>query len=283
MEKAIESLPTQKRAKAQQIWETIKVPTAFGAGYYSSATDAVKLGNLIRAMGGFTTKAYIKNYNGKPHIILKGAPGLRKVLVGTKYGIKNPKIIKMGVGRHAATAAARTGGYISIILITIYRIIDYFLTDNQTLFQFIGSLAVDVVKIGIMVGVSIFVCGLAFVSAFAIGPLVAVLVVGVLVGTALNLLDEELQITQRVVAALEELAAKAPTLEEIKEMANNASNNIQVAKNNFIQESKRELSKAAGRASRSVLDFVLDATKSTVVNIARNTLRKTTGNLPRLH
>lgn len=281
MQMAIDSLPPSKRSKAQAIWETIKTPAAYGASYYSSTTDAAKLSRLIREMGGFTTQAYVKMYGGKPHIILKGNPSLRKVLTGTKYGIKNPKIIRMGIGREAALGAARSGGVISIFLVTTYRVIDYFLTDEQTLFQFVGALAVDIVKVGIMVGASVYLLGLAFVSTLAIGGLVVVLLVGFAVGYLLNVIDDELQITQRVIAALEEIAERTPSLEEIKDNASNAVKNMKEARKNYINDRKSDFYHAAGKAAAPIVDIVIDATKHTMINLARNIARRTLNTHPR--
>lgn len=102
-----------------------------GVNYYASADDLRTLSKLVGDLGGFTTKAYVKSYGGKPHIILKGYPGLRRVLTGTKYGIKNPKVITMGLGKAGAIHAAKSGGIISVALLTAYRVADYFLTESR--------------------------------------------------------------------------------------------------------------------------------------------------------
>ena len=36
--------------------------------------------------------------------------GLRKLLTGTKYGINNPKVVTMGLGKAGAIKAAKSGG-----------------------------------------------------------------------------------------------------------------------------------------------------------------------------
>jgi len=87
-------LPHMKNA-----WQKLKGKAEAGASYYASADDLRTLSKLVGDLGGFATKAYVKTYGGKSHIILKGHPGLRRVLTGTKYGIKNPKVITMGLGK----------------------------------------------------------------------------------------------------------------------------------------------------------------------------------------
>ncbi|MEJ2756300.1 MAG: hypothetical protein P8104_10845 [Gammaproteobacteria bacterium] len=133
-------------------WQKLKGKAEIGASYYASADDLRTLSKLVGDLGSFTTKAYVKTYGGKPHIILKGYPGLRKVLTGTKYGIKNSKVIAMGLGKAGAIHAAKSGGILSIVLLSTYRVADFFLTDNVTLNQLIGSLATDIVKVGLATG-----------------------------------------------------------------------------------------------------------------------------------
>ena len=72
MDAIIKSSPRGKMPSVQQAWQQIKGKVEFGASYYASADDFITLSKLVGDLGGFTTQAYIKNYGGKPHIILKG-------------------------------------------------------------------------------------------------------------------------------------------------------------------------------------------------------------------
>lgn len=155
MDAIIKSSPKGSKPSVQAAWQKIKSKLSMGASYYASADDAVTMAKLIGDLGGAGARVYIKTYGGKPHIVLKGHPGLRTVLTGTKYGIKNPKVITMGLGKAGAIQAAKSGGILSVILLSAYRIADYVLTDEATLSQLIGSLATDVVKVGIATGASI--------------------------------------------------------------------------------------------------------------------------------
>ena len=129
MDAIIKSSPKGKKASVQAAWLEIKGKAGIGANYYYHTKDAVTTTKLIRDLGGVGARAYIKSYGGKPHIILKGHAGLRTVLTGTKYGIKNPKVISMGLGKSGAVAAAKQGGILTVIVLSAYRVVDHFLTD----------------------------------------------------------------------------------------------------------------------------------------------------------
>ena len=83
-------------------WGKLKTNVEFSANYYAASKDVVLLGKLMADLGYAGTKTYIKFYNGRAHFILKGYPGLRNILNGTKYGVQNTKVIKMGLGKYGA-------------------------------------------------------------------------------------------------------------------------------------------------------------------------------------
>jgi len=179
-----------------------------------------------------------------------------KILTGTKYGINNPKVVTMGLGKAGALGAAKMGGMISIVLLSVYRVVDYFLTDRATLSRLVGSLAVDIVKVGITTGTSIAIAaGVAALTTLAIGPIIAVIVVGILVTTALNMLDTRYNITDRVVAGLDELS----------------DNTI-----SFINRKKRNFKNTTNEVVDSVIDYAIESAQRMVINFINRNLRKFT-------
>ncbi|MBL4706587.1 MAG: hypothetical protein JKY54_18810, partial [Flavobacteriales bacterium] len=243
-------------------WQKLKGKTEVGASYYASADDLRTLSKLVGDLGGYTAKAYIKTYGGKPHIILKGRPGLRRILTGTKYGIKNPKVITMGLGKAGAVNAAKSGGILSIVLLSAYRVADYFLTDQATLSQLFGSLATDIAKVGIAVGVSI-AAATVVSTAFtvAIGPIAAVVVVGVLTSMLLSALDKRYGITDKVIACLDELGDDV---------------------NSYIQRVKDNIERSVANAASEALDYVIESATRTVINTAKHSLQRFLSPLPRV-
>ncbi|WP_020159899.1 hypothetical protein [Methylobacter marinus] len=264
MDAVIKSSPKGKMPSVQQAWQQIKGKVEFGVGYYASADDFITLSKLVGDLGGFTTQAYIKTYGGKPHIILKGYPGLRKILTGTRYGIKHPKVITMGLGRAGAINAARSGGILSVVLMSTYRVIDYFLTDQATLSRLIGSLATDVVKIGIATGASIAAAYgvVALGVTVAIGPILAVVVVGIVSSHELGEIDTRYGITDRVIQALDELDENA---------------------NAYIARSRQNIRNTVNETAESIIDYAIDSVRQIIINAAQHQLDKFLSTRPRIY
>ncbi|MCL7420098.1 MAG: hypothetical protein M8364_04255 [Methylobacter sp.] len=262
MDAIIKSSPKGKMPSVQQAWQQIKGKVEFGVSYYASGDDFITLSKLVGDLGGFTTQAYIKNYGGKPHIILKGYPGLRKILTGTRYGIKHPKVITMGLGRAGAINAARSGGILSVVLMSAYRVVDYFLTDQATLSRLIGSLAIDVVKIGIATGASIAVAWAVGGFTVAIGPILAVVFVGIVSSYALGIIDTRYGITDRVIKALDELDENA---------------------NSYIARSRQNIRNTVNETAESIIDYAIDSVRQIIINVAQHQLDKFLSTRPRIY
>lgn len=258
MDAIVRSNNSPRKAILQQSWKQLKSKLETGANFTAHGKDAVTLAKLIGDLGAAGARVYVKTYGGKPHIILKGRPGLRKILTGTRYGIKNPKVISMGLGKAGAVSAVKSGGILTVVLLSSYRVADYFLTDGATLSQLIGTLATDVVKVGLAVGASITAVAMLGATTLAIGPLVVALGVGLLATLALEAIDSEFGLTDKVVAGLDELSGSM-------------SNRVDRAKQSAIQ--------AGSAAVDSVIDYVIESGKQVIVDAARRQINKYT--LPR--
>lgn len=253
MDAIVQSSAKGRLAHIKNAWQKLKGKAETGASYYASADDLRTLSKLVGDLGGFASKAYIKTYGGKPHIILKGHPGLRRILTGTKYGIKNPKVITMGLGKVGAIHAAKSGGILSIVLLSSYRVTDYFLTDQATLSQLIGYLATDVVKVGIATGASIAAAVAMGGFSIAVGPILAVVVIGFGVSWTLGIVDEQLGITERLIDGLEELSDRI--------QANIASKTKEAA--GILRE-----------AAESVIDYTIESATRVVINTAQSYVQR---------
>ena len=188
------------------LWEKYKSLFETSANYTASGLDTFTATKLIADLGAIGARVRVKTYAGKQHIIIKGQIGLRKTLTAARYSVTNPKVIKMGLGTSAAINAVKHGGLLTIYLVTAFRVADYLLTDKATLSSLIGPLATDIVKVGIASGFSIgaaVLYGSSSIATLAIGPLVAVILVGVGMTWLLNKADNHYGITDQLIKVLE--------------------------------------------------------------------------------
>lgn len=244
-----------KYPSLKEVWEKYRDETLNLASYASAGSDSLILARLMADIG-IMTQVRIKHYSGKPHIIIKGHPGIRTIFTGTKYGIRNPKVLKMGLGRAGAANLAKIGGVVTIVLLTGFRVIDHLLTDQSTLSQLIGTLATDVVKVGLTIGASLAgaVVGSAFT--FAIGPLAIALFFGIGTSLLLDAIDKRYDVTERVIDAMEELGETPQKIREI------------------LKEKKKRLNLARDKTVETVFDYIIDEGRSILINTARHTLNK---------
>lgn len=208
MDKIVESAMKSGKKISEDLWKKVKWVAEKSANYYATSEDIITVTKIVGELGGIAAKVQIRNYKGKPHIIFKGNPELRKTLSKRVYKLKDARIVKLGLGRAPLINGIKEGGILTIYLVTAYRVLDYFLTDNMTLTQLVGTLATDIVKIGITTGVSIsaamYITGLSFTT-FAIVPLVAVIIVGALTSWVLDSFDNDLNITDQVIQSIDKL------------------------------------------------------------------------------
>lgn len=159
----------------------------------------------------------------------------------------------MGLGKAGAVAATKQGGIITIVLLSAYRVIDYLLTDQATLSQLVGTLATDVVKVGIATAASIGAATAMGFFTFAVGPILAVIAVGIGVSMLLEYTDAKLGITNRVIAGLDELGESAT---------------------DFLNRKKQQATDAAANTINNVIDYAIGSARAIVINWSRDKIKK---------
>ncbi|MDF5014704.1 hypothetical protein P3589_22270 [Vibrio parahaemolyticus] len=177
---------------------------------------ATKLG--LKATFGMKMSTYY-NKTGTEMIKLSGYSGLRRILTGTTYRLDNPKVVQLGIGKYGLANSIKSGTVITIFVAAGFRILDYAFNDEVFLTDLVGSLATDVVKIGISSAVSaaLGAASLAFVSFVAVN-LAVVVAAGLVTSIILNELDEHYGITPKVIELLEKAQQEAvEKAEQLKE------------------------------------------------------------------
>ncbi len=252
MDAIVQSSRKSESLQIKERWAQIRKSAEFGSSWYASADDVRTLSKLLGDLGGAGVKVYVKNYGGRAHIILKGYPGLRRILTGTKYGIRNPKVVTMGLGRVGAVHAARVGGILSVVLMTGYRVIDYFLTDRQTLSHLVGHLATDIVKVGLVTGASIAIGILVSTYVvFAVGPILVVVLTGIAGSLSLTSLDDKYEITKSVVKGLDDLE--------------------KITKSN-LKSTRRSIQKSIDKTIDTTIDYIIDSVTRVIIDTAKHRL-----------
>ncbi len=155
---------------------------------------------------GIAGTAIPKVINNRQYIAFSGYPGLRTHLPGTLYSIKNQKIVKMAIGALGIRRMVRNGGLITLCITVPLTIVECFLSDNATLPVLVGSLASELMKVGIgaLMG-TIFGIAAGGFTALAFVPITTAILVSVGVGFSLNFLDDKYQLTQKLTAVLKDL------------------------------------------------------------------------------
>ncbi|EMM6763272.1 PAAR domain-containing protein [Pluralibacter gergoviae] len=200
-------------------WKNItdSVPGQIIVNYGTNIKDVVTTSILISQLGSYGIKATMYlNEQGTELIKLSGYPGIRKILNAPVFAAKNPKIVDVGIGKYGLANSIVEGARLTFYVAAAYRTINYIMNDEVRFSEFIGSLATDVVKIGISSAV-IWTVGTIIATPWVVLNLAVVVVVGTLAAITLNYLDEKFGVTDKVVAYIEsaqqEFANKAREVE----------------------------------------------------------------------
>lgn len=186
--------------------------------YGVNGKDVVTTSMIIARLGDFGIRATVYvNHKGTELIKLTGYAGVRKVLTAPVFALKNPKVVDLGIGKYGLKNSIISGARLTFYVAAAYRTVDFILNDATSLAEFIGSLATDVVKIGIASAVSwgIGVAAVAYIP-FISAPLVVVVGFGLLAAWGLNKLDSKFGVTDRVVSYIE--AAQQEFVDKAREM-----------------------------------------------------------------
>ncbi|MFV8797174.1 PAAR domain-containing protein [Yersinia sp. LJYL362] len=188
--------------------------------YGVNGKDVVTTSMIIARLGDFGIRATVYvNHKGTELIKLTGYAGIRKVLTAPVFALKNPKVVDLGIGKYGLKNSIISGARLTFYVAAAYRTVDFILNDATSLAEFIGSLATDVVKIGIASAISwgIGTIALGVVSTVAV-PLVVVVVAGLVSAIGLNYLDDKFGFTDQVVKCIEgaqqEFVEKAREVEQ---------------------------------------------------------------------
>lgn len=207
---------TKKKSKRSEteIEEAFKQLTGYALelirDHGSNASSSVVLGKLAADMsrsGHIFTTYRVVQQGGKKFIVLRGKPGLRKYLNAPRYSFKNPKVMRMGVGKAAMGSLARSSILFTVIVSPATRGFEWLFLDKQAAIESVlAKISTDIVKgiiatgVGYLTGVLVPI--LTGGATIAVAPLAAGIFAAVTVGFGLNFLDNRLGITEKLAGAL---------------------------------------------------------------------------------
>ena len=171
----------------------------------AAVIDSAAAVTLVSKMG-LSGRAYIKHVNGKAYVILKGHPGKRAVLTGTRYLRSNPKVAKLVLSaKDLAKGAGKMTG-IAVIAFAGLRVVEHVLSDNDPrLTELFGTIAMDVAKFALAAGAGYLVgAAVGAVTTLAVGPIIAAVVIGVGISILLDRVDRKFGLTEILVRAIED-------------------------------------------------------------------------------
>ena len=170
----------------------------------STGIDSAEAVRVARAVG-LNGRGYLKTTNGKTYLILKGNPGARPVLIGTRYLASNPLVAKLIVSsRTLGKAAARATG-LAVIAYAGLRVAEHLLAENDPrLTRLLGTIGADVLKFAVGASANFLTAAvLGSLSTMIAGPLIAAVFVGVGVSFAMDRIDREYGLTETMIRAIE--------------------------------------------------------------------------------
>lgn len=177
------------------------------AGHVSPALDTKTAIGQVREFG-LTGRVVEKVVNGRRYVILKGYPGLRQTLRGTRYLAKNPKIVSMAIGRVGIAQSILQGTKLTVFLTVPINVLTYLIDEQATLCSLVGTVASDLVKVGIssvLGGAAALAVGT--LTTVAAGPLVAAIFVGIATAILLEKIDAELGLTDALIKFIDDTYA----------------------------------------------------------------------------
>jgi hypothetical protein len=201
--------------RSNQSWSNRTVPTlaeldAVGfskrnvAPYISPILDTHTLGIVCKDLG-LNGRVATKIIKGRQYVVLSGYSGLRTYLPGTVYSVTNRKIIRMAIGSLGIKNMVKSGAILTIYLTVSLEIFECFLNDEATMYSLIGNITSDLIKIGISSVVAVLL-GLAVgtFTSLAFPPIGIAILMGVFTAVVLNGIDDQLKLTDKLIALLED-------------------------------------------------------------------------------
>ncbi|MFP2517088.1 hypothetical protein [Buttiauxella agrestis] len=151
-----------------------------------------EFGKLVIRFQSLGIRALKCRIGGTDYIKLTGYPALRRILNGTRYSLRNPQILEMGIGIRGLGTSIVKGTKFCICCSLAWRAVELIFKSNYDLVDFLVDVTMDVAKI-IVSSVAVGVVGGIFVllGAPVIITTFVVIGLGIILNAGLNILDDK--------------------------------------------------------------------------------------------
>ncbi|MDC9592905.1 hypothetical protein [Xenorhabdus sp. IM139775] len=175
------------------------------SSFAGNMLESIGVMKIIKEFKSLDVEA--KEYKGRErdtYIKITGKKSVRKFITGTNYRIDNPKILKIGIDSKGIINGITNGVTHCIYFSLAYRSIEWIMKDEYALAEFLGNITVDVAKL-VISGLATLVVGkivttpLLAIGASIVGISVGLFLFGLGVAAILYFLDNEYEITDKVV------------------------------------------------------------------------------------
>ncbi|MGK7244534.1 hypothetical protein ACSPAH_00330 [Buttiauxella agrestis] len=155
-----------------------------------------EFGKLVIRFQSLGIRALKCRIGGTDYIKLTGYPALRRILNGTRYSLRNPQILEMGIGIRGLGTSIVKGTKFCICCSLAWRTVELIFKSNYDLVDFLVDVTMDVAKI-IVSSVAVGVVGGIFVllGAPVIVTASIVIIAGIALNIELNALDDQLSLS----------------------------------------------------------------------------------------
>ncbi|HGV9339279.1 hypothetical protein [Enterobacter hormaechei] len=165
-------------------------------------------GKIVYTLKGLGIKATQYAYQGKMYVKITGYPSLRRILKGTRYRINHPKVLEVGIGSVGFQNCIMSGARFCIWFSACWRLVELIFKSDHDVAEFLGNVTMDVAKVIVgvfvsrLVGEGISLAISPFIASVAVpvwGQIVCVVVIGLAIANALNGLDKQYDLSNKLI------------------------------------------------------------------------------------
>lgn len=165
-------------------------------------------GKIVFTLKGFGIKATQYVYRGKLYVKITGYPSLRRILNGTRYRINHPKVLEVGIGSAGFRNGIMSGARFCIWFSACWRLVELIFKSEHDVAAFLGNVTMDVAKVIVSVfasrlageGISLAISPFLASAAVPVwGQIICVVALGVLIAYSLNVLDEQCDLSNKLI------------------------------------------------------------------------------------